>query len=410
MGLFSFLGGKSPEEIEQQGDKYFKIQEFGAAKIEYENALEKARKKFPEKTGLISRLSDKLARSKNALADAHLQTARALIQSGNDEEAEGFLQLILELSSDERTKDLAMAELKIIGKNVHRHVPEGRETNETVFTHVDPEGDKKHGDDYFAILCSTLPEDLQEQYHGYGDSFKSGFIALNSGNFEKAARYLTKAMAEHPDPTSQIPVELSTALIHLRRFDEAIEILKQFLKNNPESLRGYQALCDAYWDSGDFDRAAALLHGAPNPLKHTLPMRMLLGETLYLSQRYGESIRVFEKIIVDFGFNEITGRSLAKAYEASGDVHRAKDVYAQIMKGCKSCGTRMDPFIIARYADLCFQCQDISASLLDIYFSLVQQDPDNKYHYYQRIYQIYEHVGNSEQARRYRAMAESTGP
>ncbi len=34
MGLFSFLTGKAPEEIELVGDKFFKAGEFGAAKIE----------------------------------------------------------------------------------------------------------------------------------------------------------------------------------------------------------------------------------------------------------------------------------------------------------------------------------------------------------------------------------------
>jgi hypothetical protein len=42
MGLFGFLSGKSPEDIEVSGDRFFKSGEFGAAKLEYEKALAKA--------------------------------------------------------------------------------------------------------------------------------------------------------------------------------------------------------------------------------------------------------------------------------------------------------------------------------------------------------------------------------
>ena len=52
MGMFSFLTGKAPEEIELIGDKFFKTNEFGAAKIEYEKAVKKAKSKFPGKRKL----------------------------------------------------------------------------------------------------------------------------------------------------------------------------------------------------------------------------------------------------------------------------------------------------------------------------------------------------------------------
>ncbi|MCU0598596.1 MAG: tetratricopeptide repeat protein [Desulfobacterales bacterium] len=410
MGLFSFLGGKSPEELELEGEKYYKLEEFGAAKIEYEKALEKAQKKFPEKTNLISRLLKKLTLAKEALATTHLENARLLIQSQNHDEAEGLLRLVLELSDDESIKGKATEELIAIRKNWNLPAAKAHDAFETILKHVDHREGDHPIDDYFSVLCSTLSEDTQEEYRRYGQSFQAGYVALNSGEFEKAADFLEASMREHPHPHSQIPVELATALVHLNQFDEAAVILENYVADNPDSLRGYQALCEVYWDTGKFNQAIDLLGSSPDELKTSLPVRMLLGETRYLEKKYSEAVNVFESAIAEFGFNELTARSLAKAYEACGNIQKAKDLYSQILIGCRSCGTRTDPFIKGRYADLCFQSGEKSDRLLELYFSLVQEDPDNKLQYYQRIHKIYEDIGNDDQARRYRAMADSIAP
>jgi tetratricopeptide (TPR) repeat protein len=410
MGLFSFLGGKLPEEIELVGDGYFKIEEFGAAKIEYEKALEKAQKKFPEKINLIQHLSEKIAQTQEALAASHLKNAELLIQSENFKDAEGLLQLALDLSSDKSLKDRAETLFKSMRKNHEIHFDPVQATGDTSLQQFNIGESHKNPDDYFAVLCSTLPEEIQEEYFGYGNAFKTGYVALNNGDFETAANHLGAAMKENPHPNSQIPVELATALIHMHQFEEASEILEQFIEKNPDSLRGYQALCEVYWDLEKFDHAVNLLQSCPEDNKSSLTVRMLLGETWYLSGRYSDAIRVFEKAFNDFGFNEIIARSLAKSHEALGDLQKARDLYGKVMIGCQSCGSRIDPFVKARYADLCFQTGDKSGKLLEIYFALVQEDPDNKYHYYQCIQKIYEDMGNTDQARRYRAMADSVLP
>ncbi len=214
MGLFSFLGGKSPEELEMEGDKYFKLGEFGASKIEYEKALQKAQKKFPEKTNLISRLLGKITRAKESLAASHLENARALILSRNHDEAEGLLRLVLELSIDESLKENASEELNAIRKTWNLPAAKTHDAVETILKHIDHGGGDQNLDDYFSVLCSTLPEDTQKEYLRYGQSFQSGYVALNSGEFEKAVNYLEASMREHPHPHSQIPVELATALVH----------------------------------------------------------------------------------------------------------------------------------------------------------------------------------------------------
>jgi len=410
MGLLSLFGGKSSEEIERIGDGYFKNEEFGAAKIEYEKALEKAQRKFPEKTELIKKLSEKIIQSKEALASFHLKTAQQLIASKIHKEAEGLLQLALELTENEKLKENILANLKPLTKERNIKPLEFTAHDTVPVTHSDEEREAKNIDEYFSILCETLPEDIQRQYHGYGRAFKEGYVALNSADFETAAEQLDKAMAENPSPHSLIPIELATALAHLKKFDEAAGILEQYIADNPEEARAYQALCEAYWDLGEFDKAIELLDSRPAGIKAGLPAVMLMGETLYLKGSYSDAANIFEKALAQFGFNEIIARSLAKSHEAMGNIQKARDLYGKIIKGCQSCGTRTDPFIKGRYADLCFESGDKSANLLELYFSLVQEDPDNKFQFYQRIWQIYEEMGNADLAKRYQAMAEAAAP
>jgi hypothetical protein len=68
----------------------------------------------------------------------------------------------------------------------------------------------------------------------------------------------------------------------------------------------------------------------------------------------------------------------------------------------------VDPFIKQRYADLCFDSGDYSTRILELYLSLVHEDPGNKTHYYRKISRIYSSLGHEEEADRYRAFADNS--
>ncbi len=84
-----------------------------------------------------------------------------------------------------------------------------------------------------------------------------------------------------------------------------------------------------------------------------------------------------------------------------GDLEKARDIYVQILNGCSKCGVRTDPFILRRYAELCFVCGERTPQLIDLYLSILQEDPDNKDDYYQRISALYTALGNTSEAARY---------
>jgi len=402
MGLFSFLSGKSPEEIELVGDNFFKAKEFGAAKIEYEKAVNKIGKKFPEKSSLAQRLKGKIIDSRESLSKTHKKNSEQLIESENFNEAEDLLHLALELTENNRLKE----EIKNILKKLHQKLASDEPNDIKMFlSGSEPFPTKEEIDsdeDYFSILCNALPENVRKAYQGYDQSFKQGFIALNNGDFEMAVEKFTDSINRSDFDQPLIALELSTAWAHLEQYDRARDLLEEFIVDNSLEIRAYQMLCDIYWVTKNYDDAIVLIEQCPHPLSETFPIRILLGETYYQMGRYADAETLFLACETSFGQNEIITRSLAKTYEAGGDLEKARDIYARLLKGCTQCGVRTDPFIQRRYAELCFACGERSSRLIDLYLSILRDDPDNKDDYYRRIYELYNALGNTAEANRYK--------
>jgi len=419
MGLLSLFTGKPPEELETVADDYLAAGEYGAAKVEYDKALEKAEKKHPEKQPLIRRLTEKARNARESLAAGHVEKAGELIASNELQGAEDLLRLAFELSGSESLK----ARIRESARQIHQQkqeqdLPETGDFLETAGP--DTEADTEAGADaeagaeaasddaeHFHILVSALPETLQDAYEGYGREFQKGYIALNQGDFKEAVECFQAALAENPSVDNWIPLELATAYLNLSEPEKARETMESYIRNNPESLRGYQLLCDIYWEMADFQAAEALLSNCPDELKQTASIRMLLGETFYQAGQYAAARDVFMDCDRQFGNGEMINRALAKTYEAIGDLDSARERYGQILNGCTSCGARVDPFIKYRFAELSFQQGDTSTKVLEMFLSLVREDPDNRREYFDRIAKIYEAGGHTEEARRYQAFTTS---
>jgi tetratricopeptide (TPR) repeat protein len=415
MGFFSIFQ-KSAEDMEAAGDRCFSAGDYGSAKIEYDRALERAEKKSPEKAALIRRLTDKCRQSCEALAGAHLKTAGELSTIGtHDAEALELINLALELSRDAALKkNLAVLHHEISGKRKFSSHGLTEDADPMVPEEGAPfmeDGEEEEDDDeYFSILCSTLPDEIRDAYEEYGAAFKHGYTALNQGDFETAVERLEEAMEAEADPDGFIPLELATALINLGRYDTARRLMEPYAARHPEAPRAYQILCEIYWEQQAYEQAVSLLAKSPAGIQTSIQIHLLMGETLYLMGDYPAAIRVFSTWLDDNGYHEIMARSLAKTLEADGRIQAARDLYAQIIRGCAACGSRTDPFIRRRYAELCYQSGDRSKKLLDLFLSLSQEDPDNNREYYSRITELYENMGDVREARRFQAMAEAFTP
>ena len=76
------------------------------------------------------------------------------------------------------------------------------------------------------------------------------------------------------------------------------------------------------------------------------------------------------------------------------------------MDQCRNCHTCIDPLIKRRFADISFDLGRHSSAIMEMYLSLVQDDPENTPLYFQKISRIYASMGNEEEARRFLVFAQ----
>lgn len=409
MGLFDFFFGKNPEAHEQLGDEHIGAGAVGDALLEYEKAIDRIEKRFPEKIHIKDRLVEKMQTARNGLARNHLENAQIMATAGDLSDAYELYELALELAEDKALKREIEGRLSDFTAVDAPPIKQEAVFQDAVSVPDDAVGVDEDLEEIFSVLLNALPEELQEAYSSYGDSFMAGYVALNEGDFEFAVAQLENAMDENRPP-NLIPMELSTALIHLGRHDEAADHLEAFVSQNPEQPRAYQLLCEIYWDRKEYDQADRLLSQTPEGIKNSKSMLILQGENRFRKKEYADAESVFETYKNLYGRDEMVSRALAKTLEASGRPDAARELYAEIINKCHSCGTRADPFLKRKYAELCYQGGEASTNLLNIYLGLAREDPDNRAVYFSRASGILKSMGEFDEAKRYAALAQNAEP
>jgi tetratricopeptide (TPR) repeat protein len=400
MGFLRFFSSKSPADLEQSGDRHMQHQRWGAARMDYQRALNKLKKHSPAATGKINQLQAKVRETGEILAENHLREADNLLERGFPEDARELFELALELTQN---PDLTAT----LEANLHRI---GRLPAESDPAWDAPDARAEIEDEaYFEALIGTLPERLQATYSGYGSAFRSGYLALHRGDFELAVAFLEQAQAERADKQSYIALELATAYFHLGRLDATVRLLNPFLQRHAEALPAYQLLCEIGWQKEDFDRAENLLSACPEELKTSVAYGLLWGENLDRRGRHAEAIAWYRRLLEVHGFDEKLAAALARIYETTGENQPAMDMYGRILSRCRQCGAKPSLDVKRRYAELAFASGNRDESLLELYLSMVREDPVDAGLYFGRISYIYARRGHHGESRRFRRLAEEAG-
>ncbi|MEA2014983.1 MAG: hypothetical protein U9N38_06750 [Thermodesulfobacteriota bacterium] len=405
MGFLKMFSGRTPEEYEQKGDSFFDAMEYGAARLEYETALDKLRKSCPEDTDIENRIREKMTRSTEALALQHKQNGKLLSDSGDYEGASELFHLALELTED---SELAAGIEQLLGRTQNDVGGDNPEMPWFHTTRDKAEGQKLNiqEDEYFTALCGALPDEIQDAYQSYGDAFMTGYVALNRGEYELAFIKLSQALEEN-QPGSMIPIELATTCLNMKKYEDSLQLLKPFIKDHPASIHGYHVLCETLWAMERFDEADNLLFSCPEDLAGSAPILHLKGESLYRSGRYQEAEAFYLDLLQSHDWDEHTALSLAEIYEAIDKNDEALELYSKIMKKCTARDARIAPFIKQKYADISMELGNHSTRILEIYLSLVNEDPAGRKNHFRKVEQIYTSMGNEREARRYRSFADN---
>jgi tetratricopeptide (TPR) repeat protein len=407
MSFLKFLSGPTPEKLEEKGDALFDCGLWGEAKLEYERALGKAEKGGRLPPEWHAQVLGKIVTAKEALAKTHQTTAVNLIEGGYYDDAHPFLALALEITSDQaRARELTILTQKL--ESLQQAKAEEVLAEEYYGLDDEKTTDEPHEttlDEQYHAVCGTLPPEIQEIYFSYGDNFRVGYLALNNGDFETAATYLSRAMAEDPNPAGYIPLELATAYLHLGRPIDARGLLLPLLKHHPEALPAYQLLCDIYWEEKEYGQADALIDSVPEKLADSLAVLLLRGETRCHAGDFETAKALYRAFLDSRGWQEEVALALARAHEASGENESARLIYREIMGRCTGCGAKIDPEIKHKYAELSFSAGNHDSSVLELYLALAREIPRNAPVYYERVSRIYTTQGNETEAARFRSIA-----
>ncbi len=405
MGLFDFFSGGSPEKYEQKADNYVISGTYGHAKLAYEKALDRLDRQGAQNPGYRQLLEDKLGRCKESLAREHRENGKNLVAAGCEGEARELFLLARELTRDTRlAADIASRLEHLSATAGQMDAVEFFEAEQPAET-VDDADESGSDDEYFTALCNALEEPEREAYRSYPDTFRQGFIALNRGDFEAAVRLLSEAGQAYPFAANYITLELATAYLNLGDSRQAQSLLAHFLQEQPDSLKANFLLCDIFWENNEFEAARALLSSCPATIADSLPVKMLVGETLMRSNAFSQAADFFRELLETHGWEPLIAQSLAGAYEALGRSDLARNLYGEIMGSCTGCGTRVDPLVKQRYAETSLKSGDFSTRILELYFDLVREDPDNRLNYYHTISRIYSLQGNENESTRFAAIA-----
>jgi len=406
LGFLKIFSGKGPEEYERRGDGFFESREYGAARLEYETALAKMNKRDPENRDLESRLREKMAASSEALALQHKENGHLLRESGDYEGASELFHLALELTED---PGLTAALVQLLD-NPQDDIAEDTTETAPFRPGEDAENREWHTGEteYFAALCGALPDEVRNLYENYGDAFKTGYVALNQGEYTLAAAHLSKALEEN-QPDSLIPLELATAYLNTGQYEDAFRLLKRFINTHPHSTHGYQVLCETLWAAEKFSEADTLLSSCPAEMAESAPILHLKGESLYRSGRYKDAEAFYLELLESHGWIEDIALSLATTYEALEKKEDALALYGKVMETYRGRGTRVAPFVKQKYADISMERGNYSTEILEIYLSLIEENPAGRGHSFRRIEKIYTATGNEREARRYRSLADDLG-
>jgi len=406
MAWFNLFSGHTVERLEQKGDALGAAGFWGAAKLEYERAHRKLEAATVQDQDTLLRLEEKISATREALAGEHHRNASDLAAIGDFKEALDLVELALALTGDGALREtLAQQhrEIETIGN------AERRQTLSAPEDVRDPEEENvgvQSPDEAFRALCGTLPDPVRQAYLGYGADFKTGYLALNNGDFETAADYLARALETRNAADSYIPLELATACLQLNRLEQARQLLETLLHHHPDTLPAYQILCEIYWEQGAFDRADALLASIPGDLATSLAVFVLKGETLFQAGHFDVAKTFYRDFLATYGWDESIAGALARTHEALNEMDHARRMYQEIMGHCNSCHHRIDPLVKEKVADLSFAAGIRDTAILELYLSLAQERPENASVYYAKVGLIYQSSGNETEARRFQVLAD----
>jgi tetratricopeptide (TPR) repeat protein len=184
--------------------------------------------------------------------------------------------------------------------------------------------------------CLTIwenlpPETKQEKRCSYSDvCFQLGKLYLKQGFTLKARRYLTLAVEHNPNHADK-RYELGKCLLQIGQANEAVKELRHAYKLNAGVDYIIDRLAQAYIAIDDFAEAEQLYSQIPPRRRREYVLRNL-GILYFKQKRYEEAVRNLLEAIRKEPTNHHSQYYLGLAYEALGNLVKARQAYQEAIQ------------------------------------------------------------------------------
>jgi tetratricopeptide (TPR) repeat protein len=161
--------------------------------------------------------------------------------------------------------------------------------------------------------------------------YEAGTIYLNTNQLELANTYLAKAYALDPD-IEWYTLAYLNSLASLEEYEEAVDILKQKIKNDPDKTEWEFKLAVTYFTMGKPSRAIKILEQIEKDKGFSEKITLLKASIYESEEKYELARKEVEKVMVLFP-EAIQFRIVAAELSLkSGDENAAADYYLEILE------------------------------------------------------------------------------
>ncbi|MBI5487379.1 MAG: hypothetical protein HY905_08605 [Deltaproteobacteria bacterium] len=349
MAFLKKLFGKDSAALRKQAEAAAEDGNWGEAKLAWQQLLEALRDAPRDERDAISK---KIGECQTELVKRQLDQVRRLRSGGDLEDAAQLCRSTVEMAdglpiktevkelSDSLTEDLARAE--------------------------QPDTGSPTEEDVFLALSGGWSEAQADELYGYGDIFKKAFLGLHEGRADEARDVFRVILRENPEAL-YIRVELARAIIAARRrgtpekepaeeeakaetkaaLEEAAGLYRDYLEREPEEASDelfaavQSELAAVLLELGDAKGAEECLVEAAEVTAEQTYGHLNLGRFLRLEKRYDEAIKRLDLAVEKMGVvtpDIRVFRELGYAHRDAGHNGEAIDCFKAVIDHQASLG------------------------------------------------------------------------
>lgn len=399
--LGRLFGSVKAEDEKKRADELFAEKRFYDAKTAYESALgAKDASDALKKTcaAQIDACSDGLARARIAEADRHL--------------AHGDL----DLARTELANAMEVAASEAVRREAEKRLEraERKDARAQAVEEVGPSDDER-----IVLLAAQWSEEQQEEYDGYGETFRHALVQMEKGENEAARQTLEALTKEHAGDDPQpvyLYLELARARARCEDEEGMAKSLRTFLKRVPEDDRSearvnaYVALAQVAEKAGDDEKAIKQLSKAIEAMPDDPRPCLNLGVFLRSRGEPEQAIEFLDMAIALIDEDRpswLALQELGLAHRDAGNSERAIQLLEQVIRFFVQRTVTDFPSSAALPLAELYEEQKNFARAADLYTSLARgNDKAGHFAFHMAAARCLEALGLAEEARRMLMRAE----